>query len=104
MLHLLHNTILMITNMAIPFSSNPPKPTLLPMRINYKLMCSMIQVYILSINHDVICVAEQLRHFFKGYAFCFRQNKGEDDSSEARDDYEDLRDVLKGCLYFETWI
>jgi len=88
-LHTRDRTVDMVT-----FSSNMGQPILL-VRLHNQLMRIVIDVNVFCIDHDVICISEDLCHFFQWYALCFWEDEGKDDGPDTTDDDEDLRVLLE---------
>jgi hypothetical protein len=93
MFHLLHLTPLHPRNRPIritALSRDMNKSILLSMRLNNQFMCIMINVDVLSIDHNVRVIAEELGHFLEGDSFCFWEDEADYYGSEAADYDEDL--------------
>jgi hypothetical protein len=62
---------------------------------DFKFMCSIVNVDIGSIYHNGLSVAKELGDFLKRKSFRFRQEEKHEDSTEATDNYENLKRVKR---------
>ena len=68
------------------------RETLLAMRFDHHLVRVMVYMDVLSIDHDIVCVSEDLSHFLQRHTLSLRyEDDNEDGAKAGYDDEEEIK-------------